>query len=170
MNAWCTSYRFKEHVKLPCIFGCEGERDELAHYLRCDGMWRLVESATGEETKPDLLGRLGMHDPSRCSITQLASSFVMYHTLRNTHAHLLKKRMSIREFDHLLSLAFEICTVAWRDLSAGLPLAELPNKSLHMLAMANSRSVIPIPRPHRGAPNSRTQSMCKYLHRGTRMI
>ena len=47
VNSWSTSYRYHETVRLPCIFGCEGCRDDLEHYLFCDTLWTASCSALG---------------------------------------------------------------------------------------------------------------------------
>ena len=38
-NSWCTMSRYHEDILWPCIFGCCGARDELAHYLCCVRFW-----------------------------------------------------------------------------------------------------------------------------------
>ena len=40
-NAWTTSSRMHEHVRLSCVFGCRGASDELSHYLACPRFHRL---------------------------------------------------------------------------------------------------------------------------------
>ena len=42
LNSWVTSHRFHEDVQLHRIFGCEGCRDTLSHYLVCDPFWTLL--------------------------------------------------------------------------------------------------------------------------------
>ena len=43
-NGWCTSYRMHEPIKLTCVFGCSGEKDNLQHYLLCRNLWSVVRS------------------------------------------------------------------------------------------------------------------------------
>ncbi len=35
IHSWAASDRFHENPRLPCLFGCEGQLDKLAHYLLC---------------------------------------------------------------------------------------------------------------------------------------
>ena len=70
VNSWTTSYRFHEAVCLPCVFGCSVQypkkvdatlsRDELAHYLVCKPLWRLVSAILNQDfcglRAPDRLG------------------------------------------------------------------------------------------------------------------
>ena len=41
-NAWTTSSRMHEHVRLPCVFGCQRASDDLSHYLVCVRFHRLL--------------------------------------------------------------------------------------------------------------------------------
>ena len=50
LNGWVTSYRYHEHIALPCVFGCklfhpihpDGYKDTLTHYLQCPLLWKIV--------------------------------------------------------------------------------------------------------------------------------
>ncbi len=41
VHSWATSYRMHEHVLLPCLSGCPGQPDRLAHYLMCPMLYAL---------------------------------------------------------------------------------------------------------------------------------
>ena len=128
MNAWCTSHRFHEPVLLPCIFGCKHKKDDLEHYLWCGTFKEICQAATKEIVADDLQGKIGLGDaePTRLDFVHVACMFTTYHTIRNTYAHLLHKKMRIQEFDRINSHAFSICTVAWNDLSSCLSTSEKP--------------------------------------------
>ena len=42
----------QEAVRLTCIFGCAGERDELAHYILCSPLSQIAGAAKGVGMKP----------------------------------------------------------------------------------------------------------------------
>ena len=42
-GAWTTSYRMREKDLLDCLFGCHGEKDNIAHYLRCPCLWKTID-------------------------------------------------------------------------------------------------------------------------------
>ena len=44
-NSWIASERLHEPVRLPCVFGCQGCKDHLIHYLQCEPFWTLIISA-----------------------------------------------------------------------------------------------------------------------------
>ena len=50
-NAWITSSRMHDLVVRSCFFGCHNSRDELAHYVSCNRLWRAVRSVL----KPPLI-------------------------------------------------------------------------------------------------------------------
>ena len=47
LSGWCTSNRVKEKLELPCLFGCQGEGDNLQHYLTCRHAWRMIGNLCG---------------------------------------------------------------------------------------------------------------------------
>ena len=91
VNSWTTSYRFHEAVLLPCVFGCSKvfpkkedsnfPRDELAHYLVCRPLWRLVSDILGEDycclRAPDRLG-VGRV----CKFEGIVLAHQMYHYIK----------------------------------------------------------------------------------------
>jgi hypothetical protein len=50
-NSWSTSNRYHETIRLPCIFGCEGAKDTLKHYLSCDILWTATCSGLGLDSE-----------------------------------------------------------------------------------------------------------------------
>ena len=41
-NAWTTSARMHDAQQMSCLFGCEGESDNIQHYLRCERLWNPI--------------------------------------------------------------------------------------------------------------------------------
>ena len=81
-NGWCSSYRMHEPVKLPCIFGCVGERDLLPHYLNCPILLGLTSEELLCTFGPSILHRLCIRDPSRQSFVMLAAIQGIYHYIK----------------------------------------------------------------------------------------
>ena len=80
-NGWATSRRYQETVKLPCLFGCSNECDELYHYLQCPHMF-AIWSFLCEGVSEDPLVRWGLVNPSPEGMTQIACTFAGYHAIR----------------------------------------------------------------------------------------
>ena len=95
-NAGSRSYRYHEPLLLPCVFGCQGFRDDLSHYVMCPmlfGMRQIIRP----DTSPLPITRLGLHDPSRESLISLACVFSAYHAVRRLIKNLPQ---SPHEFNH----------------------------------------------------------------------
>ena len=83
-GAWCTTIRMHDFVKWPCIFGCEGERDEFRHYLVCPVLWQFArEFLQIEETSIFIGERLGFVQPSLDKLRALAFVHSLYHACKN---------------------------------------------------------------------------------------
>ena len=79
IGGWTTSYRMHEPCKLPCIFGCTGEKDQLTHYLFCFSLWHICSSVLGIEAPWDITMRLGISSPTPERAKLLALAFMVYH-------------------------------------------------------------------------------------------
>ena len=61
LNSWATSDRYHEQIPLGCVFGCNllqhpvrcsvYYRDDLAHYLVCPLLWKIVFEELGDKSK-----------------------------------------------------------------------------------------------------------------------
>ena len=86
-NAWTTSSRMHDELRLPCIFGCEGCMDSLDHYLYCDPLWSAVISCSFRRTElllADPITRLGLGG-SKEWWQMLSVAFSCYHALKLGH-------------------------------------------------------------------------------------
>ena len=86
-NAWTTSSRMYEPVKLRCIVGCEAD-DNLDHYLRCDPLWTAMISTSYKRS--ELLWqcpmiKLGLVNPSPEWLQMIACAVACYHSLKMGH-------------------------------------------------------------------------------------
>ena len=45
-NAWTTSYRMHEPIRLRCLFGCDAP-DRIDHYMSCLTLWSILHEAFG---------------------------------------------------------------------------------------------------------------------------
>ncbi len=94
-NAWTTSTRMHEPCILPCLFGCDSGRDELAHYLHCVRLWHVIYLAEYNfeydalRLWSDLFGDLGvkllLKHPSISSAYRLVTAFLAYHTVKQQY-------------------------------------------------------------------------------------
>jgi hypothetical protein len=81
-NAWATSYRYQEGIKLPCLFGCDNCKDEQKHYMMCPNLYALMKYHFGQLVSDDPLQRWGLVHPSVDTLKFVACVFSGYHALR----------------------------------------------------------------------------------------
>jgi len=81
-NGWCTSSRLHEATVLPCIFGCVGSPDALAHYCRCPVLWRVVSSCDRLSAAPSVPEVLCLASRVPSSALRLVVACNSYHALR----------------------------------------------------------------------------------------
>jgi len=80
-NGWATSKRYQEKIKLPCLFGCHKEKDDLFHYLQCPHLYALWSFLCGY-VHSDPLIRWGLVMPCTDGMLQIACVFHGYHAIR----------------------------------------------------------------------------------------
>ena len=105
VGGWTTSFRRHEVDKLPCIFGCRGEQDTLAHYLLCTPLWQIAGSALGVGVQITISERLCMLAPSGDRVELLALCFQVYHFTKS-RAKALGSAPSLGS-NHVQRIAFE---------------------------------------------------------------
>ncbi len=81
VNSWHSSNRYHESIRLPCIFGCAGAVDRLAHYIMCPHLFALIKRFF-PPASPCPVERLGLVNPSRESFLVAACTFGGYHAAR----------------------------------------------------------------------------------------
>ena len=80
-NGWATSRRYQEKIKLPCLFGCHKEKDDLFHYLHCPHLFALWSFLCGKVSNDPLI-RWGLVFPCQDGMQQIACAFAGYHAIR----------------------------------------------------------------------------------------
>ena len=122
-NAWTTSDRYHESLRLDCIFGCglSGPRfgprpkDILSHYLSCPCLWGIIELITGApipDSPPVALCIIGQQHP-----IQIALAHSIYHGLKQGNFSLIKNINNLQELNRVLDVAVELGSDAWSDLN-----------------------------------------------------
>ena len=81
VNSWATSHRFHEAVRLSCLFGCDGAKDSMNHYVMCPILFAL-QVQLRSDTPACPLKRIGLIAPSRESILCIACTFAGYHAVK----------------------------------------------------------------------------------------
>ena len=93
-NGWCTSRRFHEQLRLPCIFGCDNSCDDLAYYLTCppfnavcsQALLRVQLGAVSIDDHPTVsakcLAALGLMPVSRDAFFHTYMLFSVYHSMK----------------------------------------------------------------------------------------
>ena len=69
-------------VRPTCIFGCEGQKDNLKHYLECPSLWNPICPNLSLPWIESPLARLAFLSPTRDNFVAVAVAFNVYHALR----------------------------------------------------------------------------------------
>ena len=104
-NSWCTSRRFHETNRLPCVFGCPDCIDTLEHYLCCGALWGIVHWITGSPPHPLLCGRLGLLTPSPRAVLHVFFAFHTYHAVKVGHRVVVDDAVSSLDFGPVHAVA-----------------------------------------------------------------
>jgi hypothetical protein len=81
-NAWTTSYRMHEPIKLKCLFGCDAP-DRIDHYLSCRTLWSILHEAFGGDFPPCMFARINYAiAPSNKMLIVISAAFEIYHALK----------------------------------------------------------------------------------------
>ena len=78
-NAWATSHRYHEQVRLGCVFGCVGGDDSLSHYLSCPVLWNLVGDSFPPRDSTSPIDRMCLRSPTKLRVVQLFCAYHIYH-------------------------------------------------------------------------------------------
>ena len=109
VNSWSTSYRYHEPDRLPCIFGCEGCKDNLEHYLVCDVLWAAACSALVLDSgwlNLSFPQRLGFPCPHINHIYLNTVMFKTYHCLRKDFCQMITLSVSDKDFSDIQGRTF----------------------------------------------------------------
>ena len=104
VNSWSTSNRYHEKARLPCIFGCEGSKDTLVHYLHCDILWTIACTALALDK--DWLDisfpqRFGYPNPNITHINLNTVMFKTYHCLRTDFSDMISLSGADKDFSDI---------------------------------------------------------------------
>jgi hypothetical protein len=80
-NSWSTSYRYKEAILLPCLFGCGLGVDSQKHYSHCPILFAILRCLR-PSTPPCPKRRIGLLEPCTDTLLSLSCVYTGYHTLR----------------------------------------------------------------------------------------
>ena len=100
-NSWATSVRYHHEHILPCIFGCQGARDELQHYIVCTRLWRAVRGATAGRTASESLEKLSLVNPSKDKFKRIGIAFTIYHAMRKDELAVVHRALGSQNFYEL---------------------------------------------------------------------
>ena len=70
-----------EHVLLPCLFGCSGQKDRMSHYVFCPILFSILLQSR-DDPSPNPLIRIGLVHPSKEGLLLIAAAFGGYHAVR----------------------------------------------------------------------------------------
>jgi len=119
LNSWVTSHKFHEAMLIDCIFGCEGCKDTLTHYLSCDPFWTLLVCTCkldGQWLGMTPAKRLGIRSPNKTALTLITVASRCYHAIRMSHANILERASRARQYEEVHDLLFERAGIFFRDL------------------------------------------------------
>jgi hypothetical protein len=103
-NSWSTSYRFHEPQLFTCLFGCPSCPDQLAHYVMCPWLFKIV-SLLRPETPPNPLERIALENVTIESLKSVACTFAGYHAIKCTPTSLTLAHTSSTDSGAILGTA-----------------------------------------------------------------
>ena len=95
VNASATSRRFHEAVFATCILGCDAE-DNLAHYLVCKRMWKVVKHFVREPVGGTVQERPGLAQDPKKRMQELAIASTIFHTVKHGEHNLYLEALRSR--------------------------------------------------------------------------
>ena len=98
-NAWCTTTRYHEPALWPCIFGCDGAKDTLCHYLNCSHLWSRVAADAAAPVDP--IVRLGLEGPTTLRLKLIVVASRVYHTIKFSHRMEVETAISAGRFGRI---------------------------------------------------------------------
>jgi hypothetical protein len=119
-NGWTTTHRMHEPVKLTCLFGCTGCKDELRHYLECDRLWRALkttlksvhESISSPFFSACITDKLAITSRTGTRILELSVLTYAYHALKNNHLPALKQNCQSRNMQDTARITHDVLKAA----------------------------------------------------------
>ena len=123
-NSWYTSSRLHESPILPCIFGCEGQVDELAHYLVCSPFWTTLSSVVRApgvhllacNTQECSTSRMNLVNPSVFKAKVMAVAFHCYHGFKIARRHMVDTAIGSGDFEPIILCLCELALHVCREL------------------------------------------------------
>ena len=82
LNGWHTSSRCQAARIYPCLFGCEGKRDDLHHYIICPQLYGLCKFFNREISHLHL-DRIGLCNPTHETMVHICCAYGAYKSLIN---------------------------------------------------------------------------------------
>ena len=107
-NAWCTSSRMHEPVRLDCVFGCRHDKDKLDHYLRCPILWSLITKVFGCLLPSQVCARLNYYQPSALKLCVVSAALDVYHAIKIGRRADLDDAFLNRRFGNICSAAKKV--------------------------------------------------------------
>ena len=104
----------------PEIFGCKECEDSLDHYLTCEVMWPILTSCAKLGREWLVVGtamKLGLHNPTRTSVSLTLVAHRVYHKLRFQYASVVMEAQQSGHYDALIDLALELGIICSSDFS-----------------------------------------------------
>ena len=118
-NSWYTSSRLHESTILPCIFGCEGQDDDLAHYLVCSPFWTVLSSIVRPpecQIQECPTSRMNLVSPSVFKAKVMAVAFHCYHGLKIARRQMVDQAVSSGEYEPIILCLGELALHFCREL------------------------------------------------------
>ena len=118
-NSWYTSSRLHESPILPCIFGCEGKVDDLAHYIVCSPFWTSLSSVVRApecQAQECPTSRMNLVNPSVSKAKVMAVAFHCYHGLKIARRGMVDQAVSSGEYEPITYCLCELALHFCREL------------------------------------------------------
>ena len=115
-NAWTTTHRLNESVRIKCIFGCE-DPDVTRHYIVCDALARIVAEAGLVGLSSNVLRRLCIQNPDAIHACFVFVAFTTYHHVKHRFRDTVDLCRSNGNFRTIIDIATNVAASAKRKFN-----------------------------------------------------
>ena len=120
-----------------CLFGCLDEKDDIAHYIRCPDLWRILDRTLASFSPEGIFDRLGLCPPSQIACHRLALAFSVYHAIKNQCPKLVEVSAITCDFAPIRSPATNLAVMYAHELGIMPSFVPKPSRLLHVFRDIN---------------------------------
>ena len=104
-----------EPIRLPCIFGCRGEHDQISHYLECQILWSIINEVFEGYVHPLAIGRVNYLEPNASRVIVISAAFEIYHALKIGLRETVDHAIACKRFKEIYRVSHKLITAKFSE-------------------------------------------------------